>query len=309
MSAGEAGAVQPLPLTALGEHYHRYRLTDVNAEADMARSLQRYGQQSPVVVCLRDERREVVDGFKRLAAARVLGWTSLSTRLLTAEERIIKAAIYGLNQTGRRTHEWEEAWIVYALVRDDGLAQVEVAELLGRHKSWVCRRLALLEKLADDVQAELRLGLVTPTAARALVRLPAGNQAEVLASGRRAELTAADLEGVVDLFAATTGRLQQEYLLANPRQALAQAKQEGGWTHDPRLSVAGNRIARRLHLLLEGLARMEAWLVNRGRADLSPVDRQVLLPGWRRLAHASDSVAGLTRDLLGEEPAHDRATA
>jgi ParB-like chromosome segregation protein Spo0J len=309
MSAWEAGAVQPLSLTALGERYHRYRLTNVNAEADMARSLQRYGQQSPIVVCLRDEMPEVVDGFKRLAAARVLGWTSLSTRLLTAEERIIKAAIYGLNSTGRRTQEWEEAWIVYALVRDDGLPQVEVAELLGRHKSWVCRRLALLEKLAEDVQAELRLGLVAPTAARALVRLPAGNQAEVLASGRRAELTAAELDGVVDLFAATTGRLQQECLLANPRQALAQAKQEGGWAHDPRLSVAGNRIARRLHLLLEGLARMEAWLVNRGRADLSPVDRQVLLPAWRRLAHDSDSVAGLTHDLLGEEPAHDRATA
>ena len=136
-----------------------------------------------MIVCLRDEMPEVVDGFKRLAAARVLGWTSLSTRLLTAEERTIKAAIYGLNQTGRRTQEWEEAWIVYALVRDDGLPQVEVAELLGRHKSWVCRRLALLEKLADDVQSELRLGLVAPTAAR-LVRLPVGNQAEVLASGR-----------------------------------------------------------------------------------------------------------------------------
>lgn len=45
----------------------------------MARSLQRYGQQSPVVVCLRDEMAKVVDGFKRLAAARALGWTSLST--------------------------------------------------------------------------------------------------------------------------------------------------------------------------------------------------------------------------------------
>jgi ParB/RepB/Spo0J family partition protein len=309
MSTWEASAVRPLPLAVLGEHYHRYRLTDAAAEADMARSLRRFGQQSPVVVCLRDDRPEVVDGFKRLAAARVLGLVSLSTRLLTAEERTVKAAIYGLNCTGRRTREWEEAWIVHALVRDDGLTQVEVAELLGRHKSWVCRRLALLEKLADEVQAELRLGLVTPTVARALVRLPAGNQTEVLATLRRAELTAAELEGVVDLFAATTGQSQQEYLLAHPRQALAQAAQERGWAHDPRLSGAGNRVARRLHTLLEGLARMESWLVQRGRAELSTADRRVLLPAWRRLAQDSDSVAGLTRDLLGEEPGHDRATA
>lgn len=52
----------------------------------------------------------------------------------------MKAAIYGLNRAGGRTRELEEAWIVHALVREDGMSQVEVAELLGRHKSWVCRQ-------------------------------------------------------------------------------------------------------------------------------------------------------------------------
>ena len=94
-------------------------------------SLGRYGQQTPVVVCLREETHEVLDGFKRLAAARALGLKTLSTRLLEVDERLAKAAILGLNQTGRRTQEWEEAWIVHALVREDGLTQVEVAELLS----------------------------------------------------------------------------------------------------------------------------------------------------------------------------------
>ena len=69
--------------------------------------------------------------------------------MLEADERRAKAAIFGLNQTGRRTQEWEEAWIVHSLVREDGMTQVEVAELLGHHKTWVCRRLALVEKLAE----------------------------------------------------------------------------------------------------------------------------------------------------------------
>jgi ParB-like chromosome segregation protein Spo0J len=128
------GAVGPLAVAQLGERYHRYRLTDASAEADMAHSLRRYGQLAPVVVCARDETAEVVDGFKRLAAARGLGWSSLSVRLLAADERNVKAAIYGLNRTGRRPQEWEEAWIVHALVREDGLSQPAVAELLGRHK-------------------------------------------------------------------------------------------------------------------------------------------------------------------------------
>lgn len=41
------------------------------------------------------------------------------------------------------------------------------------------RRLALVERLSEPVREDLRLGLLTPTMARELVRLPQGNQAEV----------------------------------------------------------------------------------------------------------------------------------
>jgi hypothetical protein len=87
------------------------------------------------------------------------------------DERQAKTAMFGLNQTGRRTWEWEEAWIVHALVRKDGMTQVEVAELLGHHKTWVCRRLALVEKLADEARDELRLGLLTATTAGSPMRM------------------------------------------------------------------------------------------------------------------------------------------
>ena len=90
----------------------------------------------------------MLDGFTRWEAAQqVRGMTTLLVRLIEVDDQRAKAAIYGLNQTGRRPYELEEAWLVQALVREDGLSQSEVAELLGRHKSWVCRRLALLEKL------------------------------------------------------------------------------------------------------------------------------------------------------------------
>jgi hypothetical protein len=64
--------------------------------------------------------------------------------VIEADERSAKAAIYGERASGK-TSELEEAWIVHALVREDGLPQVEVTDLFGRHKSWVCRRLALIE--------------------------------------------------------------------------------------------------------------------------------------------------------------------
>jgi len=175
-----------LPCAQIGEHYGRYRLHQPEADRAMARSLDRYGQLAPVVVCQREGHYELIDGFKRLGAARGLASLShLSARVMEADDRAAKAAIYGLNRAGGRTRELEEAWIVHALVREDGLSQVEVAELLGRHKSWVCRRLALLERLGPESREELRVGLLSPTAARQLVRLPLGNQTEVLEVIRR----------------------------------------------------------------------------------------------------------------------------
>jgi ParB-like chromosome segregation protein Spo0J len=301
--------VRPLALDRLGQRYRRYRLPDPDAEAAMAGSLRRYGQLSPLVACLREETCEVLDGFKRLAAAQALGLKTLAVRLLQADEREAKAAIYGLNQAGRAPREWAEAWIVHALVRDDGLTQVEVAELLGRHKSWVCRRLALVEKLAGEVRDDLRLGLISATAARALVQLPAGNQAEVVATLHRDQLTAGELEGVVELLAAAPGRSQQEYILARPREALAQARYEVGWAWDPRLSRTGNRVARRLAAVLEGLGHLEGWLRSQGRAGLTPCDRLVLTPAFARLARDARGVAALADDLLGELDTDDRADA
>ena len=76
------GTVRPVALAALGQRYRRYRLADPPAEEAMAGSLRRWGQLSPVVACVREERLELLDGFKRLAAALQVGWTTLSVRVL-----------------------------------------------------------------------------------------------------------------------------------------------------------------------------------------------------------------------------------
>jgi ParB-like chromosome segregation protein Spo0J len=305
MDRWNEGSVRPVAVAALGEGYRRYRLADPTAEEAMARSLRRYGQQAPLAVCARGTTLEVIDGFKRQTAARLLGWPSLSVRVVEADERTVKAAIYGLNRVGRHLGELEEAWIVQALVREDGLTQVEAAALLGRHKSWVCRRLALLEKLGPPLRDELRLGLLAPTLARQLLRLPTDNQAETLAVVRREGLTAVETEGVVTLLLGAGSRPQAEYVLAQPRTALAQ--RQGGlrpaW--DPRLSAAGNRLARQLAEVLGQLQRLEHWLLHRNQQALPAAERRILLPEFTRLVRDSSVVAELTSDFLAQESPHE----
>jgi ParB-like chromosome segregation protein Spo0J len=142
-----------LALEALDERLQRYRLVQPKLERQMAASLREYGQVSPVIVCRLDGQMVLVDGFKRLRAARSLkGVTHLSARLLETDAQGAKAAVFNLNRIAGKPVELEEAWIIYALVEEDGLQQVEVAQLLGRHKSWVNRRLALIQRLCESAR-------------------------------------------------------------------------------------------------------------------------------------------------------------
>ena len=290
-----------LPLESIDVRYGRYRLAVLEAEEAMARSLRRYGQMSPVVVCLREETPVLIDGFKRLTAARGLkGFGSLSARRIEADERGAKAAMYGLNRIGRHLGELEEAWLVHALVREDGMSQIEVAALLGCHKSRVCRRLALWEKLSPIAKEDLRLGLLSPAMARPLMRLQACNQEQALLTARNQSLTATELRGVVELLLASGTQEKMNFVLERPREALreAQAGEVRGW--DPRLSAAGNRVSRQLAGLLDQLARMANWLRHHGRGDLALCDRGVLEPAFVRLAGETQTVAEMTEDFLKE---------
>jgi hypothetical protein len=292
----EEGVVRPVALTALGQCYRRYRLADPPAEDAMAGSLRRWGQLSPVVACGHGEQLEVLDGFKRLAAAQqVAGWATLSVRVVDMDERTAKAAILGLNRGQRPVRELEEAWIVQALVRDDGLTQVEAAHLLGQHKSWVCRRLALLEKLSEAAKEDMRLGLLGPALARQLTRLPAGNeqvgnQQAVLALTRRETLTAQEVSGVIELLQGASPE-QAAFVLEKPRAALAQARGLPTALRDPRLSRAGNWLARHLTQALEALVRMEHWLRTPGERELTERDRAILQPLLQRLGDQANLVA------------------
>lgn len=185
-------------LVALGERLSALRLCDRAALAGMQRSLQEHGQLTALVVFPEAERLEIIDGFKRLRAARALGWRALSAKVADVGAVDAKLHLRELHD-GRGLTELEEAWLVRSLYREDRLSQPEIARRLSRHKSWVWRRLMLVEALDPAVQSDVRLGLIAPRAAVAVSRLPRGNQsaasAVIIRRGltvRQADLLVAD---------------------------------------------------------------------------------------------------------------------
>jgi hypothetical protein len=171
---------------------------------------------------------------------------------------------------------------------------------LGRHKSWVCRRLALLERLCPEVRQDLEVGLLTPTAAREIARLPAGNQSEVLEVSRREALNGDELSGVVRLLLGAVTAEQKQFVLAKPRDALGPAGTKEPKSYDPRLSARGNRLSQQLAVLLDRLAGMETFLECHGWTSLEAADRLVLGPLFQRLARDAKCVADGAADLAVE---------
>lgn len=273
---------------ALDGRYGRLRLPQPRLERAMADSMRRYGQLSPVVGTRRGDVVAVVDGFKRVQAARVCGVEVLRVRVMELKERAAVAAIYGLNRGSRGLADLEEAFVVRELVRELGMTQPEAGELLGRDKSWVCRRLMLAERLEAQVQDDVRVGLVPISVARELVRLPRGNQAEVAAAVHRNALTSRDAALLVTLFEGTVERAQQQALLADPRGHLeAHRGTEQVTPHDPRLGLRANRLRRQAAQTTEALARLQRMLGELPVAELAVVERQVLGPAVRQVARTA----------------------
>lgn len=298
---------EPLPVDALDVRYSRLRLPQPRLEKAMADSMRRFGQISPLVGTRRGEVVAVVDGFKRVQAAKANGVETLLVRVLALQERAAVAAVYGMNRGGRGLADLEEAFVVRELVRVHGMTQPEAGELLGRDKSWVCRRLMLAERLAPEVQDDVRVGLVPISVARELVRLPRGNQGEVAAAVHRHALTARDAALLVTLLEGTVERAQQQALLAEPRSYLDAHR--GGTAappHDPRLGVRANRLRRQAAQTTEALARLQRLVQEVAVAELQVVERQVLGPAVRQVARVAGQAMA---SALGMADAMEKADA
>lgn len=267
---------------ALGERLGSLRLCEAEALAAMRQSLTQHGQLQAAVVFTVEGGLEVVDGFKRLRAARALGWRELCAHVLAVDVVGAKVAIDALHHHGGLT-ELEEGWLVRSLYRDDQLDQPSIGRLLGRHKSWVCRRLMLAEGLDDALQADVRLALLAPSAAASLAQLQRCNQRPAAQLVMRTGLTCRQTAALVsDLLAcdsdAARARLLEDRLAhpaprAAPRPA-RRARTPAEWL----LADIGTltRVSARLQARLLGqplstLGPRVAELAAQALATLAPV--------------------------------------
>lgn len=258
--------IEEMRLESLGLELGRVRCPPPARVAVMQRELATNGQLTPLVARLQPEGPpQLLDGFKRLRAARELGWKTLKVGCLEATPETALALMLSLNRRFGLS-QVEEALVVRELIRG-GLTGVEVGTLLGRHKSWVSRRLGLLQRLAPELQEEMKLGLLHPGMARRLLGLPRGNQVELAAVARQAGLGIRQTEKLVQLWRQAPSAEAQQYVLTHPTEALSAAQSTPKRAPDPRLSRQGQWIQRRLRAAVAAMSALSEALGSGVRSE------------------------------------------
>ncbi len=265
------------------------------------------GQLSPLVAAERDGVLMLIDGFVRHLAAVRLGLPSLLVEVVELSEVQMKAQLY-LRNRERGLQLFEECQLVRELCEVDGLSQVEVSELLERHKSWVCRRLSLIRQVSRHLVEDLSLGLLSQGALRKLALLPARNQEELWAAARSNSLSQRDTAALVELFRRAPDPQARRYVLEQPEEALRCSRATPEAALDPRLGPAGRELAKELRVLRQLSVRLGLRL-SPGELSLSPEGLSLLTEAKERAEQDFGAAMSRVTALLSKaERASDEST-
>lgn len=157
--------IKHIEIAHLELSYNHIRIQTPKAIIRMSDALANYGQVMPILVAPAQlPRYTLIDGYLRVAAARHLGKDTLLAHIFNGGEK--QALCHVLIKSGERKWDiFEQAGLIQELHRRHELSQREIALLLGKDKSWVSRRLALLESLPEPVINSVKRGNISSWAA------------------------------------------------------------------------------------------------------------------------------------------------
>ncbi|NIM13287.1 MAG: ParB N-terminal domain-containing protein [Candidatus Aminicenantes bacterium] len=279
-----------LPLSKLDLRLKRLRSASKPGIEEMKLSFENYGQITPVIVVAEGPVYILVDGFKRYMAAELLKMNGLSTMVLDCDRAIGKAHMYLLNKSSDFNFI-EECLLVLELVEKEGFNQVEVASILGKHKSWVNRRLQIIRSLSEQVIEDIKLGLLPGGSAASLARLPCETQADFDRLIQSYNLKPQECNRLIDLWCKADDVNTKEFLMKLPKKALEIYRVAGKGGVDVDSDSQYEKLPRRTRIwftLLESLGRVARSLGKHSQKWLNVSDEKIHGDFCKKLEEVED---------------------
>jgi ParB/RepB/Spo0J family partition protein len=152
-----------LELHQLELRYAALRKRAPLAERALLGSLAEHGQQLPIVVVGEQARFIVIDGYKRVRALKRLARDTVRATAWQMPE--LEALLLERRLRSRSEDALDQAWLLAELQERFGLSLEELARRFERSRSWVSRRLGLIQALPQSIHEQVRAGQLAAHAA------------------------------------------------------------------------------------------------------------------------------------------------
>jgi len=286
--------IEEIPLSAFDLSLSEMRITNMDRILQVEKSMRVHGQLQAVVARVHAGGIQLIDGFKRLYAAEDLMMETLQCHLLEIDLSEAKVLLLSYNRPHQSMEVLEEALVLKDLLETHELDQRHLARLTGYSRSWVSRRLSLIDKMNEEVSAEIRMGTLTSSHARALIRLPRGNQGEVARVMTSCHLTSRQSNALADAFLKAKDEDGQRDIIAHPEKVIERiAPEPEEEVYDTRLSGYGNELMRSICEALSGLEHLLTLLEDERMCKLPESETVIIIPFLRK-------TAGYLREMTGK---------
>ncbi len=145
---------------------------------DLYTSLSKLGQLAPILVRPSKSTSfefELIFGYRRLSAAKKLGWKSINANIVEASDSEALMMAFSENVDRKGFTDYEKALILDKLHKTTGSSYDQLGDLIGRSRAFVSQHVAMLHLFSDSVaprDEQLRvLSLLTENHARILNRI------------------------------------------------------------------------------------------------------------------------------------------
>ncbi len=241
---------QNVDLHLLELRYAHIRVKNEARIRRLADSISRHGQLEAMLSVSSDDNRLIlVDGYQRHAALKYLGKDTGLVRIIDEPE---SQTLYQLliHRGERQWEAIEEAGLIQELHRRFNYSLSEIGSRIGRDKSYVKRRMDLLESLPEEILSRVIAGVISTWAAsRVLIPLARANSSDAtrLASHlEREPMSTRELQLFYEHYQ-KANRQVRERMLNHPAlfiksiQTLTGSKNESPeekWLHDAKVVCA-----------------------------------------------------------------------
>jgi ParB/RepB/Spo0J family partition protein len=273
------------------------RIINMTRILQVERSMKTHGQLQPVVARVHEGGFQLIDGYKRVAAAENLMMDALQCRLLEIDEQQAKILMIGYNRMNQSMEVWEEALVLKDLLEWHDVDQRQLAKLVGHSPSWVSRRLSLISKIDEEVSSLIRMGVLTSRHARTLMRLPRGNQIDIARIIRDFHLTSRLSERLVDAYLEAEDEHEQRMLLAHPEYVLWHQFDLPEHPYDSKLSDFGNEL---MHSIMDLSRPLKVVLTTLGEDRINGLgnsEKEIIYPFLREMNDLTEKIMSATNQL------------